>query len=91
MQTIINRGIANTRLRDFYDVYSIMNFYEEQIEAGFYTMHFLLPQKRGKLFFTKDDIEAIAFDILTICTWQSFGGSFRKAILCRGPRVEKCD
>ena len=32
MQTIINRGIANTRLRDFYDVYSIMNFYEEQIE-----------------------------------------------------------
>lgn len=32
MQTIINRGIANTRLRDFYDVYSIMNFYGEQIE-----------------------------------------------------------
>lgn len=27
MQTIINRGIANTRLRDFYDVYSIMNLY----------------------------------------------------------------
>ena len=24
-KTIINRGIANTRLRDFYDVYSIMN------------------------------------------------------------------
>ena len=38
MQTIINRGIANTRLRDFYDVYSIMNFYGEQIEKcdGFY-------------------------------------------------------
>lgn len=35
MQTIINRGIANTRLRDFYDVYSIMNFYGEQIEKGY--------------------------------------------------------
>lgn len=50
MQIIINRGIANTRLRDFYDVYSIMNFYEEQIEKWFYMMHFLLPVKRGKLF-----------------------------------------
>ena len=32
IQTIINRGIANIRLRDFYGVYSIVNFYGEQIE-----------------------------------------------------------
>ena len=58
MQTIINRGIANTRLRDFYDVYSIMNFYEEQIEKRVLYDAFSATCEKRKTIFTKDDIEA---------------------------------
>ena len=31
MQTILARGLANTRMRDFYDVYEIMNSKADQI------------------------------------------------------------
>lgn len=58
MQTIINRGIANTRLRDFYDVYSIMNFYGEQIEKQVLCDAFSATCEKRKTIFTKDDIEA---------------------------------
>ena len=58
MQTIINRGIANTRLRDLYDVYSIMNFYGEQIEKPVLYDAFSATCEKRKTIFTKDDIEA---------------------------------
>lgn len=58
MQTIINRGIANTRLRDFYDVYSIMNFYGEQIEPLILYDAFSATCEKRKTIFSKDDIEA---------------------------------
>ena len=58
MQTIINRGIANTRLRDFYDVYSIMNFYGEQIEKLVLYDAFSATCEKRKTIFSKDDIEA---------------------------------
>ena len=58
MQTIINRGIANTRLRDFYDVYSIMNFYGEQIEPLILYDTFSATCEKRKTIFSKDDIEA---------------------------------
>ena len=32
IQTILARGIANTRMRDFYDVYEIVKFREEKID-----------------------------------------------------------
>lgn len=37
LQTILARGLANTRLRDFYDVYELMSKYEEDINS--FTMH----------------------------------------------------
>ena len=32
IQTILARGIANTRLRDFYDVYGVMKMYSEEVD-----------------------------------------------------------
>ena len=54
MQTIINRGIANTRLRDFYDVYSIMNFYGEQIEKWVLYDAFSATCEKRKTIFSKN-------------------------------------
>lgn len=53
MQTIINRGIANTRLRDFYDVYSVMHFYEEQIVQQVLYEAFSPHAKKGRPFFLR--------------------------------------
>ena len=76
MQTIINRGIANTRLRDFYDVYSIMNFYEEQIEKRVLYDAFSATCEKRKTIFTKDDIEAtlhlISDDLHMEELWEQF-------------------
>ena len=76
MQTIINRGIANTRLRDFYDVYSIMNFYGEQIEKkGLYDAFSATCEKR-KTIFTKDNIEdtlrLVSDDLHMAELWKQF-------------------
>lgn len=57
MQTIINRGIANTRLRDFYDVYSIMNFYGEQIEKEVLCDAFSATCEKRKSNFYVGDLE----------------------------------
>ena len=76
MQTIINRGIANTRLRDFYDVYSIMNFYEEQIEKQILYDAFFATCKKRKTIFSKDVIETtlhlISEDLHMEELWRQF-------------------
>ena len=54
MQTIINRGIANTRLRDFCDVYSIMSFYGEQIEKWVLYDAFSATCEKRKTIFSKN-------------------------------------
>jgi predicted nucleotidyltransferase component of viral defense system len=76
MQTIINRGIANTRLRDFYDVYSIMNFYNGQIEQHILYDAFCATCEKRKTSFAKKDIEdvlnMIANDIHMAERWIQF-------------------
>jgi predicted nucleotidyltransferase component of viral defense system len=76
MQTIINRGIANTRLRDFYDVYSIMYIYEEQIEAQVLYKAFAATCKKRKTVFSADGIEEtlnmISDDLHMAELWTQF-------------------
>ena len=76
MQTIINRGIANTRLRDFYDVYSIMNFYGEQIEKEVLCDAFSATCEKRKTIFGKNDIEdalhLISDDLHIAELWAQF-------------------
>ena len=79
MQTIINRGIANTRLRDFYDVYSIMNFYEEQIEKQVLNDAFSATCEKRKTIFTKDDIEVILHLVSDDLHMAELWGQFQKS------------
>ena len=54
-QTIINRGLANTRMRDFYDLYEIvqrMNFSWETYKAAFQA-----TCKRRETIFTREKVE----------------------------------
>ncbi|MCF0230036.1 MAG: nucleotidyl transferase AbiEii/AbiGii toxin family protein, partial [Parasporobacterium sp.] len=81
MQTIVNRGIANTRLRDFYDVYSIMNSYEGQIENQMLFAAFSATCKKRGTVFTKGEIESviqlIADDLHMKDLWEQFkNGNF---------------
>ena len=55
-----------------------MNFYEEQIEKRVYTMHFLLPVKKRKTIFTKDDIEATLHLISDDLHMAELWGQFQK-------------
>lgn len=79
MQTIINRGIANTRLRDFYDVYSIMNFYGEQIEPLILYDAFSATCEKRKTIFSKDDIEATLHLISDDLHMAELLGQFQKS------------
>lgn len=79
MQTIINRGIANTRLRDFYDVYSIMNFYGEQIEPLILYDTFSATCEKRKTIFSKDDIEATLHLISDDLHMAELLGQFQKS------------
>lgn len=76
MQPIINRGIANTRLRDFYDVYSIMSFYGEQIEKRILYDAFSATCEKRKTIFSKDNIEVtlhlISDDLQMAELWAQF-------------------
>ena len=79
MLTIINRGIANTRLRDFYDVYSIMNFYGEQIEKQVLYDAFSATCEKRKTIFSKDDIEATLHLISDDLYMAELWGQFQKS------------
>jgi len=76
MQTIINRSIANTRMRDFYDVYSIMSFYGEQVEKQVLFDAFSATCQKRETIFTKADIEAtlqlIKDDLYLADLWVQF-------------------
>lgn len=76
IQTIINRGIANTRLRDFYDVYSIMNLYGEQIQQHVLYDAFCTTCEKRRTVFSKDDIidtlNMISDDLHMEELWEQF-------------------
>lgn len=47
LQTIMSRGILNTRMRDYYDVYTLLNMYGERINQNVFRKAFLATcQKR---------------------------------------------
>lgn len=61
MQTIIVRGIANTRLRDFYDVYEITKIHATGIDKALLQKAFLATcKKRGTIFSKKEISETLA-------------------------------
>ncbi len=56
VQTIFARGIANTRMRDFYDVYGIVKMNAEKIDKDVLTSAFHATCEKRETIFTKTEI-----------------------------------
>ena len=59
VQTLFARGIANTRMRDFYDVYSIMKMSAEKIEKDILVAAFHATCEKRETIFNKQDMSDI--------------------------------
>ncbi len=63
VQTILARGTANTRIRDFYDVYSIMKMYAVEVDKELFLKAFHATCKKRESLFTNKDIEEVLAQI----------------------------
>ena len=79
VETILSRGIFNTRPRDFYDVYSIMSFYGEQIEKRILYDAFSATCEKRKTIFSKDNIEATLHLISDDLQMEELWAQFQKS------------
>ena len=59
MQTILARGLANTRMRDFYDIYEIMNSKAEEVNLDVLKYAFEATCVRRGTVYDKADVEVI--------------------------------
>ena len=78
IQTILNRGIANTRLRDFYDVYCIINLYEDQIDGSVLFNAFNATCKKRETVYSNDDINCILKLLVEDSHMKDLWEQFRK-------------
>ncbi len=56
VQTILARGIANTRLRDFYDVYEIMKICDTKVDKDILLQAFRATCKKRETVFSKEEM-----------------------------------
>ena len=54
---VLARGTANTRLRDFYDVYSIMKMHAVEVDKELLLKAFYAICKKRESLFTNEDME----------------------------------
>ena len=59
MQTILARGIANTRMRDFYDVYGIIEMNEDKIDKEILLEAFHATCEKRKTVFSHEEIASM--------------------------------
>lgn len=63
LQSILSRGLANSRLKDYYDIYIIFKFKQNEIDVNDLKEAFKRTTEYRKTVFTKDAIESIVCDI----------------------------
>lgn len=83
LQTILSRGILNTRMRDFYDIYVLKGSYEEKIDSAILKSAFEATcRKRGHQFGI-DEIstimEQIKNDEKMLQLWKMYSGKYSYA------------
>ncbi len=59
LQTILSRGLANTRLRDFYDVYELMSKYGEDLDSSTMRQAFFATCRKRETEFEQVEAEEI--------------------------------
>ena len=76
IQTILARGIANTRLRDFYDVYEIMKICVVEVNKDILLKAFQATCKKRETVFSKEEmLEILAIigkDVGMVQMWERF-------------------
>ena len=79
MQTILKRGLANTRLRDFYDIYNILNYEKENVDQATLMKAFSATCQKRETVFGKEDIREILLliseDVHMKELWQQFNSN----------------
>lgn len=65
LQTILARGLANTRLRDFYDVYELTDIYGKNMDPSTMQLAFIATCRKRKTKFEKSEVEEILTAIQT--------------------------
>ena len=78
VQTILARGILNTRMRDFYDIRILWNLYENKISADILQNAFSATCRKRKTPFSRKDAEAIAAKLETDSHMRSLWEIYRK-------------
>lgn len=76
IQTIFARGIANTRLRDFYDVYEVMKICEARVDKAILLQAFDATCKKRETVYSKEEMsETLAMiekDAMMAGMWDQF-------------------
>ena len=79
MQTILKRGLANTRFRDFYDIYNILNYEKENVDQATLMKAFSATCQKRETVFGKEDIREILLliseDVHMKELWQQFNSN----------------
>ncbi len=76
LQTVLARGILNTRMRDFYDIHTLLAGYADQINPAAFSQAFHATcEKRGSLGLennNKEILNAISEDVALMDLWTSY-------------------
>lgn len=59
LETILSRGIVNTRARDFYDVYMLYNLYKDKINYSYLKNAIISTTKKRNTLYILDDYKSI--------------------------------
>ncbi len=78
VQTILARGIANTRLRDFYDVYGVLKMYSDEVDKKVLLEAFQATCKKRETVFTKEEMSETLSQIEKNETMAQMWEQFRK-------------
>lgn len=78
IQTILARGIANTRLRDFYDVYGVLKLYSDEVDKSVLLEAFQATCKKRETVFTKEEMSETLSLIAKSETMEQMWEQFRK-------------
>ena len=80
LETILSRGIVNTRARDFYDVYMLYNLYKDKINYSYLKNATISTTKKRNTLYILDDYKSILNQISensdVVNLWNRYKESF---------------
>lgn len=79
MQTILARGLANTRMRDFYDIYEIMTIKAEKVDSNTLKKAFDATCGKRETVFEKEEMDSILEKVETDSGFAEMWGRYKGA------------